>query len=111
MTELPLQSEEDEQTKAERVILESTENVIKENKQPYRRGINHNAKGILAKVYHALDKGVKEKKGKFEEVKILETHNRLRVRKQLLLIRKFLRMDTKNITVDDERSTYFKDYE
>lgn len=65
----------------------------------------------MNKIYHTIDKGIKEKKGKFEEVKILETHNRLRVRKQLLLIRKFLRMSTKDIKVEDETTTYYSDME
>ena len=52
-----------------------------------------------------LDKGIKETKGKCEEVKILETHNKFRIKKELLLIRKFLKMDVKQIKIIDETTT------
>ena len=74
-----------------------------EKKDAYRRGINHAGPGITSAVFSKLDKGVKEKRGRREELKILETHNKTRIKKQLLLIRKFLKMDTKKIEVVDER--------
>ena len=74
-----------------------------EKKDAYRRGINHAGPGITSAVFSKLDKGVKEKRGRREELKILETHNKTRIKKQLLLIRKFLKMDTKKIEVEDER--------
>ena len=77
-------------------------------KEPYRRGIYHRGPGITNKVLSKLDEGVPEKAGRREEVKILETHNRVRVKKQLLLIRKFLKMDLSQIKIHDERGLKIK---
>lgn len=53
-------------------------------KDEFRRGINRReASGISGKVYARLDAGTREKKGKREEVKILETHNKLRIKKEV----------------------------
>ena len=41
-------------------------------------------------MYKQLDKGVKEKKGKREEVKILETHNKLRIKKEVSIDRQYI---------------------
>jgi hypothetical protein len=76
-----------------------------EKKDPYRRGINHKGPGVVSAVFSKLDKGVQEKRGRREELKILETHNKTRIKKQLLLIRKFLKMDVKHIEVADERTS------
>jgi hypothetical protein len=76
-----------------------------EKKDPYRRGINHKAPGVASAVFSKLDKGVQEKRGRREELKILETHNKTRIKKQLLLIRKFLKMDVKHIEIVDERTS------
>uniref|UniRef100_A0A7S3CJT5 Uncharacterized protein n=1 Tax=Strombidium rassoulzadegani TaxID=1082188 RepID=A0A7S3CJT5_9SPIT len=93
-------------------------------KDAYRRGIYHgdSAKGITQKLFSQLDKNAREKRGKRDEVKILETKNRLRVKKQLFLIRKFLGLPLSSsvdpqtassdpkfyhdlVKVDDERTT------
>ena len=58
----------------------------------------------------ALDNGVKEKRGKKEELKILETHNKQRIRKELLLIRKFMGMNIDELVIHDERITKVKGY-
>lgn len=75
---------------------------MKENKDPYRRGINK------AGITSTLDSGVKEKKGKREELKILETHNKQRIKKELLLIRKFLGMSIDELVIHDQRITKIK---
>ena len=48
---------------------------------------------------------MKERKGKRHELKILETKNDVKVRRQLLIIRRFLKMDVQDLTIADERST------
>lgn len=82
-----------------------SKNILSDNKDPYRRGINRaEGDGLANKVFQVLDRGVKEKKGRCEEVKILETHNKFRVKKELLLIRRFLRMKLdKTINIADQR--------
>ena len=52
-----------------------------EKKDAFRRGINHPGPGITSAVFSKLDKGVKEKRGRREEIKILETKNKTRVKK------------------------------
>lgn len=49
---------------------------------------------------------IKKRKGKKDEIKILETKDRYRIKKQLILIRRFLKMDIQkedSIKVWDER--------
>ena len=79
-----------------------------EQKDPFRRGINHPSKGLRSMVYQHIDKGTKEKRGRREELKILETRNKQRIRKQLLLIKKFLDLDYKTIKIDDERISHLR---
>jgi hypothetical protein len=42
-------------------------------------------------------------------IKILETHNSLRIKKELLLIRRFMGMDEENITIKNERTKMEKE--
>jgi len=59
---------------------------------------------VRGKLYARLDKGVREKKGKHEEVKILETHKKTRIQKELYLVRRFLGMDCEKLTIHDEQA-------
>ena len=50
----------------------------------------------------------KEKQGKKDEVKILDTKSRQRILKELVLIRRFLKMDAKSkeaLKIHDERTS------
>jgi hypothetical protein len=84
------------------------EHVSNKETEAYKRGINKDLPGIKNRIYARLDKGVKELKGKQEEVSILETRDRIRVKTQLILIRKFLKLDCKEIGIVDERSRKMK---
>ena len=55
-----------------------------------------------------LDKQIKERRGKRHELKILETRNDVKVRRQLLIIRRFLKMSVEKIEIADERSTMLR---
>ena len=55
-----------------------------------------------------LDKQIKERRGKRHELKILETRNDVKVRRQLLIIRRFLKMSVEKIQIADERSTMLR---
>lgn len=57
---------------------------VEEQKDPYRRGVYHaENKGLTGIVTNRLDKGVKEKRGRREEVKILETRNKKRIEREV----------------------------
>ena len=68
-----------------------------EQKEAYRRGTYRS--GYLQR----LDKGIKERIGNKNEVKILETKVKTKARKQLALIRKFLKMKETDCKIVDER--------
>lgn len=89
-------------------ILNLNEHVSKDNSSAYKRGINRDNGDIKSRILSQLDKGVRELKGKQEEVKILETRDKLRVKTQLILIRKFLKMECKDIKIVDERTKKMK---
>jgi len=52
-----------------------------------------------------LDRKTKEKRGRREELKILDSRNRKQITKECILIRKFLRMDCADVKIVDERET------
>jgi flagellar motility protein MotE (MotC chaperone) len=77
---------------------------VEDEKDPYRRGVYHpENKGISGILTNQLDRGVKEKRGRKEEIKILETKNKQRLERQVLAIRKFLRMETEKFKIIDQR--------
>ena len=68
-----------------------------EEKEGYRRGTYHS--GYLA----SLDKGIKERIGRRNEVKLLETKVKQKARKSMCIIRKFLKMKESDCKIVDER--------
>ena len=77
----------------------------KKNRDEFRRGINRETGINPTSVLTRLDQMVKERKGKRHELRILETKNDVKVRRQLLIIRRFLKMGVENLVIADERST------
>jgi hypothetical protein len=70
-------NEEVEQAKKENI--QNLAKAVEDEKDPYRRGIYHNEnKGISGVITNQLDRGVKEKRGRKEEIKILQTGNKMR---------------------------------
>lgn len=95
-------NEEVEQMKKENI--QNLAKAVENEKDPYRRGIYHpENKGLSGVIQNQLDRGIKEKRGRKEEVKILETKNKQRLEKQVLAIRKFLKMDNTNFKIIDQR--------
>lgn len=57
---------------------------VENAKDPYRRGIYHpENKGITGVIANQMDRGIKEKRGRKEEIKILETKNKQRIEKEV----------------------------
>lgn len=53
---------------------------VEDERDPYRRGIYHaEYKGISGVITNQMDRGIKEKHGRKEEIKILDTKNKQRV--------------------------------
>lgn len=68
-------NDEVEQMKKENI--KNLNKAVSDTKDPYRRGIYHpENKGISGIIANQLDRGVKEKRGRKEEIKILETRNK-----------------------------------
>lgn len=68
-------NEEIEQLKKENI--QNLSNQVEQSKDPYRRGVYHpENKGLTGILTNQLDKGVKEKRGRREEIKLLETGNK-----------------------------------
>mmetsp|Transcript_42683 Transcript_42683/g.65484 ORF Transcript_42683/g.65484 Transcript_42683/m.65484 type:complete len:135 (-) Transcript_42683:3-407(-) len=99
---------EENDEKEEKEAMEQVDPTEVEEKDPYRRGIHRKEPGLTGLAYSHLDSGSKEKKGKKYEVKILQTKNKLRIKKELLVIRRFLGMSIDKIKVQDERTGKMK---
>ena len=89
------QGTELEEMQREEDMRNLTEKV--QEKDSYRRGTYQS--GYLAN----LDKGIKERIGRRNEVKILETKVKQKARKQMCIIRKFLKMKESDCKIVDER--------
>ena len=75
-------NEEVEHMKKENI--KNLKQAVTNEKDPYRRGIYHpENKGISGIIANQLDRGVKEKRGRREEIKILETRNKQRIEKEV----------------------------
>ena len=80
----------------------------KKNKDEFRRGINRETGLKPSSILTKLDQQIRERRGKRHELKILETRNDVKVRRQLLIIRRFLKMSVENLEVVDERSSMLR---
>ena len=80
----------------------------KKGKDEFRRGINRETGLNPSSIMTKLDQQIKERRGKRHELKILETRNDIKVRRQLLIIRRFLKMSVEKLEIADERSTMLR---
>ena len=97
-------NEEVEHMKKENI--KNLQKAVENEKDPYRRGIYHpENKGITGIIANQIDRGVKEKRGRKEEIKILETRNKQRIEREVLAIRKFLKMDNSTFKIHDQRKS------